>query len=324
MGATRLMVLLAGISKLVKLGKQCRAQRVGVDLFGWLHQEAVTHYDSLVVQRPLDYHPVVQAIVDRARNYLGHGIHPLFVLDGRRLPGKGGTDAERAKKRLLASQAIDEALDQLTQAERDAVEAGEQDIEVDAKTLKAAVAVDDGLVTAVICGLREAGLAYVKAPFEADQQLVALDRKDVVQYVETVDSDLLVGRCRRVLTKVHAETLSATLYEAADITKPVHDRDPTSEQPLLKLTRRWGLRILLLYACLAGCDYCKLKGYGPKTALKILQGLNAGRASTVTVATVYNKAVALHRQCTLARSKKTSSVTVGSASCWLIRLLGPL
>jgi hypothetical protein len=34
MGATRLMVLLAGISKLVKLGKQCRAQRVGVDLFG--------------------------------------------------------------------------------------------------------------------------------------------------------------------------------------------------------------------------------------------------------------------------------------------------
>jgi hypothetical protein len=38
MGATRLMVLLAGISKLVKLGKQCRAQRVGVDLFGWLHQ----------------------------------------------------------------------------------------------------------------------------------------------------------------------------------------------------------------------------------------------------------------------------------------------
>jgi hypothetical protein len=37
MGATRLMVLLAGISKLVKLGKQCRAQRVGVDLFGWLH-----------------------------------------------------------------------------------------------------------------------------------------------------------------------------------------------------------------------------------------------------------------------------------------------
>ena len=92
MGATRLMVLLAGISKLVKLGKQCRAQRVGVDLFGWLHQEAVTHYDSLVVQRPPDYHPVVQAIVDRARNYLGHGIHPLFVLDGRRLPGKGGTD----------------------------------------------------------------------------------------------------------------------------------------------------------------------------------------------------------------------------------------
>jgi hypothetical protein len=97
MGATRLMVLLAGISKLVKLGKQCRAQRVGVDLFGWLHQEALTHYDSLVVQRPPSYRPVVQAIVDRARNYLGHDIHPLFVLDGHRLPGQGGTDEERAK-----------------------------------------------------------------------------------------------------------------------------------------------------------------------------------------------------------------------------------
>eukprot|EP01049_Picozoa_sp_SAG25_P003492 SAG25_NODE_201_length_11995_cov_74.743695_4_plen_100_part_00 len=50
-------------------------------------------------------------------------------------------------------------------------EAGEQDIEVDEKTLKAAVAVDDGLVTAVICSMREAGLAYVKAPFEADHRL---------------------------------------------------------------------------------------------------------------------------------------------------------
>jgi hypothetical protein len=52
MGATRLMVLLAGISKLVKLGKQCRAQRVGVDLFGWLHQEAVTHYVRIIAQEP--------------------------------------------------------------------------------------------------------------------------------------------------------------------------------------------------------------------------------------------------------------------------------
>jgi hypothetical protein len=119
MGATRLLVLLAGISKPVKLGKQCRAQRVGVDLFGWLHQEAVTHFDSLVARAPPNYSPVVQAIVDRARVYLAHGIHPLFVLDGRRLPGKGGTDEQRAEKRLLASQAIDAALENLTEDERD-------------------------------------------------------------------------------------------------------------------------------------------------------------------------------------------------------------
>eukprot|EP01049_Picozoa_sp_SAG25_P014551 SAG25_NODE_2613_length_1490_cov_1.311287_2_plen_114_part_00 len=102
MGATRLLVLLAGISKPVKLGKQCRGQRVGVDLFGWLHQEAVTHFDSLVARAAPDYSPVVQAVVDRARVYLAHGIHLLFVLDGRRLPGKGGTDEQRAEKRLLA------------------------------------------------------------------------------------------------------------------------------------------------------------------------------------------------------------------------------
>ena len=177
MGAQRLLILLHGISAEVKMGKLCRSARVGIDLFGWLHQAAVNHYDSLVVQSPRDCNPIVQEILERIRTYLARGIHPVCVLDGRRLPGKGMTDEKRARKRLLASQAIDEALAALTEEERDKVEAGLTEIDVDERTLKAAVAIDDELVTAVITGLREMGAPLIKAPYEADQQLVALDRR---------------------------------------------------------------------------------------------------------------------------------------------------
>ena len=130
MGVPRLLVLLAGVATQVKVGQRCRSARLGIDLFGWLHQAIVNHFDSLVVQDPPNYRPVVEEVLDRARNYLARGIHPLFVLDGRRLPGKGGTDEERARKRLLASQAIDDALGELSDAERDAVENGEVELEL--------------------------------------------------------------------------------------------------------------------------------------------------------------------------------------------------
>ena len=295
MGVPRLLVLLAGVATHVKVGQRCRSARLGIDLFGWLHQAVVNHYDSLVVQKPPNYRPVVDEVLDRARVYLARGIHPLFVLDGRRLIGKGGTDEERARKRLLASQAIDDALAQLTEEERDAVESGHAELEVEEQTLKAAAAVDDGLIAAVIASLRKLGLAYIKAPYEADAQLVALDRLDIIQFVETVDSDLIVGRCRRVLTKVNPETGDATLYEMSKITAHVPDRDATSEQPLLKLTRRWGPSILLAYAVLAGCDYHKIPGYGPKTALKILSALRF-HGSGFTPEQLWTKAHALHRQ----------------------------
>eukprot|EP01044_Picomonas_judraskeda_P003657 COSAG03_NODE_306_length_9154_cov_7.381999_3_plen_104_part_00 len=67
----RLLVLLAGVAEHVTVGRRCRSARLGIDLFGWLHQAVVNHYDSLVVQNPPNYGPVVQEVLDRARNYLG-------------------------------------------------------------------------------------------------------------------------------------------------------------------------------------------------------------------------------------------------------------
>lgn len=63
MGVPRLLVLLAGVATQVKVGQRCRSARLGIDLFGWLHQAVVNHYDSLVVQKPPDYRPVVDEVL---------------------------------------------------------------------------------------------------------------------------------------------------------------------------------------------------------------------------------------------------------------------
>ena len=270
MGVATLLTRLAPIRQEVKMFRICQGSVIGVDAFVWLHQFAVNHFDSLVAVREPDYKPVVKAFLERAREYLLRGMTPFFVFDGRRPPGKDQENEARLRRKLVASQLIADVLADLSDEDREAVLDGSADIDIDDRTLKAAVAVDDGMVTAVICALRETGLGHMKAPYEADHQLAALDFQNVIQYVETADSDLIVHGCRRVLTKVNAETGGAHLFLADDITRPVPATHPTVDAPLLRLTRKYGTRALLWFAVLAGCDYLKMRGFGPMTALTIL------------------------------------------------------
>ena len=57
------------------------------------------------------YDDVVAAVEERARAYVMAGVKPVFVFDGRRLPGKTCTDQARAERRLAAQALIDAELD---------------------------------------------------------------------------------------------------------------------------------------------------------------------------------------------------------------------
>jgi 5'-3' exonuclease len=56
-----------------------------------------------------------------------------------------------------------------------------------------------------------AGVAYLKAPDEADAQLAALDALDLVQYVITEDGDMVANRCRRSSVACRTHVLPWTM-----------------------------------------------------------------------------------------------------------------
>jgi 5'-3' exonuclease len=274
MGADGLFTELGPVAREVGLFRACIGATVGVDAFGWLHQMAVNNTNTLVLAG--DPGPTVDEFMERARHYIVRGVLPIFVLDGRRLPGKTDTDEERARTRLAATAEVDAVLDALDEADRAAVHAGTLAVDIEEKTLRAAVAVDDKLVTAVIAAMRRCGVSYVKAPYEADHQLRALDALNIVQFVESVDSDLVVHGVRKLLTKVRLDTGTAMLYERSMVLNP-----PAAPRGgLLALLKKWGLGGLRAYAALGNGDYSRkaLPGFGPATAIRILQAV-AGSAS---------------------------------------------
>ena len=209
---------------------------------------------------------------ERARAYVMAGVKPVFVFDGRRLPGKTCTDQARAERRLAAQALIDAELDgttDLTQL-RVAISAGaELPISIEPRTLKAAVAVNDAMNTAVLQALRAKGYTYIKAPYEADAQLACLDRLDMTQYTETVDSDLLVYGVRRVAIRARSRPGHARLFRLSRWTELTV---ANKEVKLLQLVRKWGTEVMPLFAVLAGCDMVHMRGFGPAVALAIMQG----------------------------------------------------
>jgi hypothetical protein len=126
-----------------------------------------------------NYDGALRDLLEMARAYVLAGVKPVDMFDGRRLPGKGGNDEVRMERRLAAHAAVQATLSGLSDTETASLQAaldrgGELGIQIDEKTMKAAVAVNDELVTAAIRQLRSAGYTVIKAPYEADAQLAAL------------------------------------------------------------------------------------------------------------------------------------------------------
>ena len=237
--------------------------RAGVDAMIWLHDLARNHGHELLLADNMQ--PIIDDFINRTVRYSVLGITLIIVLDGRRVGGKGTVDTGRANVRGDAQDRVCEYL--IRRDNPDQLDDDESGATIDDRTVAAAVSVDDEMITAVVRAMRRLGVAVVKAPYEADAQLAALDALDLVQYVMSEDGDLIVYGCRRVLTKVQPNGL-CVLYVHEDLSKIT---DQTLKHcPLPKLIRKWGPGILRWYAMLAGCDYCKLEGWGPERAMKAL------------------------------------------------------
>ena len=117
------------------------------------------------------------------------GVIPYIVFDGDYLPSKAATEVERAKKREESKRKGLELyrLNKPTQAHLE---------------LQKAVDVTPEMARRLIDELKKIGVEYIVAPYEADAQLVYLERQGIIQGMLSEDSDLLVFGAKCLLTKL--------------------------------------------------------------------------------------------------------------------------
>lgn len=112
----------------------------------------------------------------------------------------------------------------------------------------------------LIKALRQAGIPFVVAPYEADAQLAFLERVGLIDGIITEDSDLLVFGCNTVLFKLD------TYGNCVEVR-----RDRFAEVKQVDFDG-WGVTEFRQMAILSGCDYLpSIAGMGLRVAHRLMR-----------------------------------------------------
>ncbi|AGO14180.1 AaceriAER387Cp [[Ashbya] aceris (nom. inval.)] len=245
MGIAGLLPQLKCIQQPVTLHRY-RSQTLAIDGYAWLHRSAHSCAMELGMGQPTEKY--LQFFIKRLTMLRDqYEIEPYLVFDGAGIKVKAGTEAKRHEKR---AENRARAIELWEKGERrKSVEYFQKCVEITPEMTKV-----------IIDYCIDAGFKYVVAPYEADPQLVYLEKSGLVQGVISEDSDLLVFGCRRLITKLN------DFGEGFEICRDdfVHLPD---KFPLNSLGEG-GIRTMV---CLAGCDYTKgIPQVGLLTAVKLV------------------------------------------------------
>ncbi|KAK0625350.1 hypothetical protein B0T17DRAFT_532577 [Bombardia bombarda] len=186
MGISGLLPLLKSIHRPIEL-KKYAGETFGVDAYGWLHRGAVSCAIELAQGKPTRKY--VDFAMHRVKMFKYYGVTPYLVFDGDYLPSKAGTEASREDRREASRKSGLELLK--------AGKASQAYLE-----LQKAIDVTPEMARHLIEELKKAEVPYVVAPYEADAQLVYLERQGLISGIVSEDSDLLVFGAKRLLTKL--------------------------------------------------------------------------------------------------------------------------
>jgi exonuclease-1 len=216
-----------------------------VDAYGWLHRGTVACAIDLALEKPTT--KFVDFAMHRVRMLLHFGITPYIVFDGDYLPSKAATEHEREQRRAEAKRV---GLDLYRMGKATLAQA----------ELQKAVDVSPEMARQFIEELKKINVKYVVAPYEADAQLVYLEKKGLIQGIISEDSDMLVFGAQRLLTKLDQ------YGECIEINRA--DFTACKEISLVGWTDTEFRRM----AILSGCDYlASINKMGLKTAYRLVR-----------------------------------------------------
>lgn len=183
----------------------------------------------------------------RVRMVKHFGVVPYMVFDGDFLPSKARTETSRAKRREDSQKAGLELLR--------AGKPAQAQLE-----LQKAIDVTPEMARHLIEELKKEGVPYVVAPYEADAQLVYLERHGLTSGIISEDSDLLVFGAKRLLTKMdqHGQCIEVNRSQFCAVRE-------------ISLTG-WSDEQFRQMAIFSGCDYLESIGnMGLKTSYRMMR-----------------------------------------------------
>ncbi|KAJ3074092.1 hypothetical protein HDU98_012120 [Podochytrium sp. JEL0797] len=247
MGISGLLPLLAPIHKQTHL-KDLAGLTVAVDTYVWLHRGAFGCAMDLGLNQPTTAY--IRFCMNRVALLKQHKIKPVLVFDGGCLPMKHHTESERRKRR---KEAREMAHKELAMGNRGKA----------MEMFQRCVDITPNMAWELMKVLRKENIDFIVAPYEADAQLVYLEKIRKVDAILTEDSDLLVFGCQRLLVKLEA---SGNVVEIEAKNFP--------HVPCMK--RGWSFEKFRKACILSGCDYLpSLKGVGIKKAFEAMNGASS-------------------------------------------------
>lgn len=244
MGINGLLPLLKSIHKPCNL-KKFEGKTIGVDAYGWLHRGTVACAMELALGKPT--RKFVDFSMHRVRMLQHFGVIPFLIFDGDYLPSKAATEADRAKRREDSKKAGLELLN--------AGKTSQAYLE-----FQKAVDVTPEMARQLIDELKKSDVQYIVAPYEADAQMVYLERKGIIDGILSEDSDLLVFGAKCLLTKLDQYGNCIEINKA--------DFCACKE---ISLTG-WSDVEFRRMAILSGCDYlASINNMGLKTAYRMVR-----------------------------------------------------
>lgn len=239
MGVKGLLGLLKSIQKQTSL-KSYAGQTLGIDAFGWLHRGATGCAYQLAAGKPTTFY--ITYVLNRVRMLLDFGITPYLVFDGDAVPSKKDTNSKRREEREAAKEL---GLMLFKSGKKDQAQ----------QELQKAVTITPQMTYNLIEELRRMNVQVLVAPYEADAQLVYLEKIGVIDGIISEDSDLLVFGAQRLITKLDQHGSCAEIRRAdLMLNKTVSFAG-------------WSDSMFRRMAILSGCDYLKnINGIGLKTA----------------------------------------------------------
>lgn len=237
MGINSLLKHLGPISETTSL-RQLGGKTFAVDAYSWLHKSIFTCPEELCTNKPTKGY--ITYFRQRYEKLKQHNIHLYMVFDGHPLGAKMNTNLSRKEDRennkVLAEQYI---------LKGDLVKAREH--------YSRACPVTVHMAKSWIKFCIQNKIPYIVAPFEADSQMVYLEKLGLVDGIISEDSDLLIFGCKTLVTKLDLNSSSCVLIERKNFPLLDNDLDKKGNPkfPIGQLSQT----DLYNLVCLSGCDY---------------------------------------------------------------------